>query len=135
MKRNLPRPAPERSAVARAEERPIQPSISSTALPPLAPTKLDRILHDRMRLAILTTLAVNGSLSFGELKAVTNASDGNLSVHARRLEERAYITCTKSFKGRLPRTHFEITPAGRKALRKYLEHLEAIIRHARENLS
>ena len=113
----------------------MQPAVGLAALAPLAPTDLDRILHDRTRLAILTALAVSGSLSFGELKALTHATDGNLSVHARRLEQRAYVTCTKSFRGRVPTTHFEIAPAGRTALRKYLDHMEAIIRHARHNLS
>ena len=99
------------------------------------PTDLDPILHDRTRLAIVTALAVNQSLSFSELKALTGASDGNLSVHARRLEERAYVICTKSFQGRMPRTHFAIAPAGRIALQKYMDHMDAIIRYAREKVS
>ena len=88
-------------------------------------------MHDRTRLAIVSALAVNPSLSFNELKALTETTDGNLSVHARKLEDAGYITCTKGYDGRLPRTDFSLTGAGRRALEKYLEHMEAIIRHAR----
>ena len=99
---------------------------------PASATTLDRLLHPRARLAIVTALAVNDSLSFVELKALTETSDGNLSVHARRLEEGGYVECTKSFKGRVPHTEFAITPAGRHALEDYLSHMDAIIRHARQ---
>ena len=99
---------------------------------PASATHLDRLLHPRARLAIITALAVNRSLSFVDLKGLTETSDGNLSVHARRLEEAGYLKCTKSFKGRVPRTEFAITPAGRRALEKYLGHMDAIIRHARQ---
>jgi DNA-binding transcriptional ArsR family regulator len=92
---------------------------------------LDRLIHDRTRLAIISALAVNESLSFNDLKAATSTSDGNLSVHARKLEEAGYVMCTKSFEGRVPRTDFQLAEAGRRALRQYLDHMEAIIRNAR----
>ena len=92
---------------------------------------LDRLIHDRTRLAIVSALAVNEVLSFNELKAVTETSDGNLSVHSRKLEEAGYLTCTKSFDGRMPKTEFQLADAGRRALQRYLDHMEAIIRHAR----
>lgn len=96
-----------------------------------APAELDRLIHDRMRLAIVSALAVNESLSFKDLKSLLKATDGNLSVHARKLEEAEYITCTKSFAGRLPRTEYQLTEAGRRALAHYLDHMEALIRAAR----
>lgn len=92
---------------------------------------LDRLVHDRMRLAIVSALAVNASLSFRDLKQLVKATDGNLSVHARKLEEAGYVVCTKSFNGRLPRTEYRLTPAGRSALERYLDHMEALIRAAR----
>ena len=93
--------------------------------------QLDRLIHDRIRLGILGALAVNSSLSFGELKAMLETSDGNLSVHARKLEEARFIACKKSFEGRIPKTEFRITDAGRKALEAYLGHMEALIRATR----
>ncbi|HEX5386461.1 MAG TPA: transcriptional regulator [Gemmatimonadales bacterium] len=93
--------------------------------------ELDRLIHERMRLAIVSALAVNESLTFNELKALLETTDGNLSVHARRLEEARYIACTKSFAGRLPRTEYRLTAAGRKALEHYLDHMEALIRETR----
>jgi DNA-binding transcriptional ArsR family regulator len=104
---------------------------ASRAAAPARATDLDRLVHDRTRLAIVSALAVNQALSFNELKAITETTDGNLSVHARKLEDAGYLTCTKGFDGRLPRTEFSLTDAGRKALKKYLDHMEAIIRHAR----
>ena len=92
---------------------------------------LDRLVHDRTRLAIVTALSVNPSLSFTELKGITQTTDGNLSVHARKLEEAGYVLCTKGFEGRLPKTEFSLTEAGRRAFKKYLDHMEAIIQHAR----
>jgi DNA-binding MarR family transcriptional regulator len=94
--------------------------------------ELDRLIHERLRLGIVSALAVNESLSFGDLKKLLNTSDGNLSVHARKLEEAQYIACTKSFEGRLPRTEYRLTAAGRRALERYLEHMEALIRATRE---
>jgi len=85
-----------------------------------------------MRLAIVSALAVNESLTFNELKRLLETTDGNLSVHARKLEEARYITCTKSFEGRLPRTEYRLSPAGRQALERYLDHMEALIRTMRD---
>jgi DNA-binding HxlR family transcriptional regulator len=93
---------------------------------------LDRLIHERMRLGILSALAVNESLSFNDLKKLMQTTDGNVSVHARKLEEAAYISCTKSFEGRVPKTEYAITPAGRRALERYLDHMEAIIRATRD---
>lgn len=95
-------------------------------------TNLDRLIHERTRLAIVSALAVNTSLTFNELKQLLSATDGNLSVHARKLEDAGYIICTKSFAGRLPKTEYRLAGAGRRALEKYLEHMEALIRATRE---
>jgi DNA-binding MarR family transcriptional regulator len=96
-------------------------------------TSLDRVIHERTRLAIISALAVNSSLTFSELKKLLGASDGNLSVHARKLEDAGYIACTKSFANRLPKTEYRLTPSGRHALEKYLDHMEALIRATREH--
>ncbi len=96
------------------------------------PLALDRLIHERLRLGILSALAVNESLSFNDLKKLMQTTDGNLSVHARKLEEAEYIACTKSFEGRVPRTEYKITAAGRRALERYLDHMEALIRATRE---
>jgi len=96
------------------------------------PVDLDRLIHERMRLGIVSALAVNDSLTFNELKALLKTTDGNLSVHARKLEQAAYITCSKSFDGRLPKTEYRLTAAGRRALERYLNHMEALIRATRE---
>ena len=93
---------------------------------------LDRLIHERIRLGIVSALAVNRSLTFNELKALLKTTDGNLSVHARKLEEAHYILCEKSFDGRLPKTEYSLTAAGRKALERYLNHMEALIRATRE---
>ena len=93
---------------------------------------LDRIIHERARLSIVSALAVNATLSFNDLKTLLGITDGNLSVHARRLEEAGYVECTKSFQGRVPRTRFRLTAAGRRALQRYLDHMEALIRVTRE---
>jgi len=92
---------------------------------------LDRLIHDRTRLAIISALAASSTLTFTELKTLLDLSDGNLSVHARKLEDAGYVTCTKGFEGRLPKTQFSLTEAGHRALRQYLDHMEAIIKHAR----
>jgi DNA-binding HxlR family transcriptional regulator len=94
--------------------------------------ELDRLIHERVRLGIVSALAVNDSLSFNELKALLKTTDGNLSVHARRLEEASYVTCTKSFAGRIPKTEYRLTAAGRRALEHYLDHMEALIRLTRQ---
>ncbi len=88
---------------------------------------LDRLIHERIRLGIVSALAANPSLTFNDLKRLLQTTDGNLSVHARKLEEAKYIACTKSFEGRVPKTEYALTPAGRKALEKYLDHMEALI--------
>jgi DNA-binding HxlR family transcriptional regulator len=93
---------------------------------------LDRVIHERTRLGIVSALAVNSSLTFNELKKLVGASDGNLSVHARKLEEAGYIACTKSFAGRMPKTEYRLTQAGRRELERYLNHMEALIRATRE---
>jgi DNA-binding HxlR family transcriptional regulator len=93
--------------------------------------ELDRLIHERVRLAMVSALAVNDTLTFNELKTLLGTSDGNLSVHARKLEEARYVTCTKSFDGRVPRTEYRLTAAGRQALGRYLNHMEALIRAAR----
>ena len=93
--------------------------------------ELDRIIHERIRLGIVSALAVNETLTFNELKAMLETTDGNLSVHARKLEEAGYVVCEKSFAGRTPRTEYTLTAAGRKALVRYLEHMEAVIAAAR----
>jgi DNA-binding MarR family transcriptional regulator len=94
---------------------------------------LDRLIHERTRLAIISSLAVNTSLTFSELKELLGASDGNLSVHARKLEDAGYVSCTKSFAGRMPKTEYRLTPSGRRALEKYLNHMEALIQATREH--
>jgi DNA-binding MarR family transcriptional regulator len=96
------------------------------------PLALDRLIHERLRLGILSALAVNESLSFNDLKKLMRTTDGNLSVHARKLEEANYISFTKSFEGRVPRTDYAITAAGRRALERYLDHMEALIKATRE---
>ena len=94
----------------------------------LTPMTLDRLIHERVRLAIVSALAVHESLTFNELKAVLDTSDGNVSVHARKLEDAGYIICTKGFDGRIPRTEYRLAAAGRAALERYLSHMEALIK-------
>jgi DNA-binding MarR family transcriptional regulator len=98
----------------------------------VGPLDVDRLIHERLRLGILSALAVNDSLTFKELKSLMRATDGNLSVHARKLEQARYISCTKSYEGRLPKTEFRITELGRRALLRYLDHMEALISAMRE---
>ena len=94
--------------------------------------ELDRLVHERVRLGVLSGLAVNRSLSFSELKRLLHVTDGNLSVHARKLEEAGYVDVTKSFEKRQPKTEYRLTPKGRRALQRYLDHMEALIRATRE---
>jgi DNA-binding HxlR family transcriptional regulator len=94
---------------------------------------LDRLIHERMRLGIVSALAVNDTLTFNNLKRLLDTTDGNLSVHARKLEEAGYIACAKFFEGRLPKTEYRLTPVGRKAFEHYLNHMEALIRAMREH--
>lgn len=117
--------APELPPSGDSEERPTLTSIAGEATTPLA---LDRLIHERIRLAIVSALAVHPALSFNELKALLDTSDGNVSVHARKLEDAGYVACTKGFDGRIPRTEYRLTPAGRRALEQYLSHMEALIR-------
>jgi DNA-binding HxlR family transcriptional regulator len=93
---------------------------------------LDRLIHERLRLGIVSALAVNESLTFNELKRLMQTTDGNLSVHARKLEDAGYVTCSKSFEGRMPKTEYRLTATGRRALERYLDHMEALIRATRE---
>ena len=114
-------------------ERERTPRRSSAAPASEIATSLDRLLHDRVRLGIVSALAAadDMSLSFTELRSALNATDGNLGVHARKLEEAGYLSCEKSFSGRTPRTEYTLTASGRRALEKYLDHMDAIIRAAR----
>ncbi|MEP7070495.1 MAG: transcriptional regulator [Usitatibacter sp.] len=93
---------------------------------------LERLIHERLRLGIVSALAVNESLTFNELKRLMQTTDGNLSVHARKLEDAGYVTCTKSFEGRMPKSEYRISVTGRRALERYLDHMEALIRATRE---
>jgi DNA-binding MarR family transcriptional regulator len=110
--------------------RPRVRSIDSHA-DPSSPLNLDKLIHERLRLAIVSALAVQDKLSFNDLKTLLRTTDGNLSVHARKLEDAGYVACTKGFEGRLPKTEFSLTDPGRRAFKKYLDHMEAIIQHAR----
>jgi DNA-binding MarR family transcriptional regulator len=96
-----------------------------------AAPNLDRVIHERLRLGIISALAANESLTFSDLKNLMNTTDGNLSVHARKLEEAGYISCSKFFEGRLPKTEYKLTAAGRQALQNYLNHMESLIKQMR----
>ena len=96
-----------------------------------AAPNLDRLIHERLRLGIISALAANESLTFSDLKSLMTTTDGNLSVHARKLEEAGYIACSKSFEGRLPKTEYKLTAAGRRALESYLSHMETLIKQMR----
>ena len=109
----------------------IQPQRAARGAGEMTPAELDRVIHERMRLAIVSALAVNASLTFNDLKQMLNTTDGNLSVHARKLEEAQYVTCNKFFDGRMPKTEYRLTAAGRRALERYLGHMESVIRAAR----
>ena len=98
----------------------------------LRAAELDRLIHERVRLGIVSALAVNDALTFNDLKALLRTTDGNLSVHARKLEEAQYISCSKSFAGRIPKTEYRLTALGRRALERYLDHMEALIRATRQ---
>lgn len=116
---------------AALSEVPARPKRLGAAMAPKVAQSLDRLIHDRTRLGIVSALAVNESLTFVELKNLLDSSDGNLSGHTRRLEDAGYVLCTKSFDGRMPRTEFELTASGRKQLEKYLKHMEALIKAMR----
>ena len=123
-----------RSPRVPAEGRPLkaEKTEKATKTTAVASLELDRLIHERIRLGILSALAVNDSLAFNDLKRLMKTTDGNLSVHARKLEEAEYVQCTKSFDGRLPKTEYRLTPSGRKALERYLDHMEALIHATRE---
>ena len=97
-----------------------------------SPLELDRLIHERLRLGIVSALAVNERLTFNDLKRLLQTTDGNLSVHARKLEDAQYIACDKMFQGRVPRTEYRLTAAGRRAFEKYLSHMEALIKAVRD---
>jgi DNA-binding HxlR family transcriptional regulator len=118
-----------KSNTARITRADAQPAVRTK--PQSTPADLDRLIHERVRLAIVSALAVRDKLTFNELKALLKTSDGNLSVHARKLEEAEYITCDKSFAGRVPKTEYRLTALGRRALERYLDHMEALIRVTR----
>jgi DNA-binding transcriptional ArsR family regulator len=120
-----------RSEQSESEDRPKRISAGARGSESSA-TNLDRLIHERTRLAIVSALAVNKSLTFSELKQLLRATDGNLSVHARKLEDAGYVACSKSFDGRVPRTEYSLSAAGRRALEKYLSHMEALIHATRE---
>ena len=117
-------------AAAAQQQGPAQ-RVHSAGRPDMTPAELDRVIHERMRLAIVSALAVNDSLTFNDLKQLLNTTDGNLSVHARKLEEANYVVCNKFFDGRTPKTEYRLTAAGRRALENYLGHMETVIRAAR----
>jgi DNA-binding transcriptional ArsR family regulator len=115
---------PERSEGAERAKRAVATEAQATSL--------DRLIHERTRLAIVSALAVNTSLTFNDLKSLLRVTDGNLSVHARKLEDAGYVDCAKSFDGRVPKTEYRLSASGRRALEKYLDHMEALIRVTRE---
>ena len=120
-----------RLSAAKSPAAPAKPAASRPRAGRELP-ELDRRIHERMRLGIVSALAINDSLSFNDLKRLLKTTDGNLSVHARKLEEAEYIACSKFFEGRVPRTEYRLTAAGRKALEQYLRQMEELIRITRE---
>lgn len=119
-------PDPDRPSSSRAPRE--RTPLTAVTGDPALPIALDRLIHERVRLAIVSALAVHESLSFTDLKALLETSDGNVSVHARKLEDAGYVTCSKGFDGRVPRTEYRLTADGRRALERYLAHMEALIR-------
>ena len=122
--------AGKQNTVRKIRERKPQP-VPEVLTAAVGAPKLDRLIHERLRLGILSALSVNDSLTFNELKKLLDTTDGNLSVHARKLEEAGYVSCTKSFAGRMPRTDYRLAAAGRRALERYLDHMEALIQAMR----
>jgi DNA-binding MarR family transcriptional regulator len=122
-------------SVTRRNEAATRPNPAPTPVPAPArnpeDARFDRLVYERVRLGIMSALAVNEQLTFNELKSLFNVSDGNLSAHARKLEEAGYIVCSKSFAGRRPKSEYRLTPVGRRALYRYLEHIEAVIKATR----
>ena len=126
-KQSIAKQTPQRRQVRTAGPQEVSDSSKSAA------PNLDRLIHERLRLGIISALAANESLSFSDLKSLMNTTDGNLSVHARKLEEAGYIACTKFFEGRLPKTEYKLTASGRRALENYLSHMEKLIQQMRAN--
>jgi len=128
--------AKQSTAKKTLHQKPIA-EVPSAQTPPAreksAAPNLDRLIHERLRLGIISALAANESLTFSDLKSLMNTTDGNLSVHARKLEEAGYISCTKFFEGRLPKTEYKLTAAGRSALENYLSHMESLIKQMRNS--
>jgi DNA-binding MarR family transcriptional regulator len=130
---------PKRDNLSSANEKPLarnresSGASTSSQRPQAEPAslELDRLIHERLRLGILSALAVNNALTFNDLKKLLNTTDGNLSVHARKLEEAEYVSCEKSFEGRMPKTEYRLTATGRRALERYLDEMEALIKSAR----
>jgi DNA-binding HxlR family transcriptional regulator len=122
---------PRLSTNSAEKRRELTPAAGDRTMRPTAMPELDRLIHERLRLGIISALSINDSLSFNDLKRVLKTSDGNLSVHARKLEESGYIACSKFFEGRIPRTEYRLTPAGREALEEYLDQMEEVIRITR----
>src|SRR3954465_476113 len=121
----------QKAARKKREKKPESPQIAAVRAA-IGPPQLDRLIHERLRLGILSALSVNESLTFNELKKLLDTSDGNLSVHARKLEEAGYLSATKPSAGRVPRSDYTLTAAGRGALERYLDHMEALIHAMRE---
>jgi DNA-binding transcriptional ArsR family regulator len=115
------KPARKTAEVPAPRRQPVETSIPD----------FDRLIHEKTRLAMISALAVNATLTFNELKAILKTTDGNVSVHARKLEEAGYLSCKKSFEGRMPRTEYSLTASGKRALERYLGHMEALIKVAR----
>src|SRR5215831_7649913 len=124
--RSNPRTRPEAGTSKRA-----RPAAVPAASHASSDSRFDRLVYERVRLGMMSALAVRDELTFSEMKALFDVSDGNLSAHARKLEEAKYITCTKSFEGRRPRSVYRLTPLGRSALNRYLDHVEAVIKATR----
>ncbi|HEY3743387.1 MAG TPA: transcriptional regulator [Bryobacteraceae bacterium] len=116
---------------AKSEETPVIKRAGPTVVSKTTLPDLDRIIHERIRLGIISALAANPSLTFNDLKKLLDTTDGNLSVHARKLEEAGYIRCSKSFEGRMPKTEYRLTEEGSRALTKYIDHMEALIQSMR----
>ena len=123
----------KQSAVKQTRRQAAAPREMRSARARAAAPSLDRLIHERLRLGIVSALAANESLTFNDLKSLVDSTDGNLSVHARKLEDAGYITCTKSFEGRMPKTEYKLTTAGRRALENYLNHMESLIRQMRNS--
>ena len=121
-----------KSATARKSEIKSEIRNQKSEIPKRTPLEFDRLIHERLRLGVVSALAVNERLTFTDLKNLLQTTDGNLSVHARKLEDAHYISCDKTFEGRVPHTEYRLTAAGRRALEKYLSHMEALIKAVRD---